>query len=229
MKELPDADILLLEDEPEITTLIVRAFLRDLPSLDVRCARSMAEARAEIARQCPDLMIADLSLPDGNGAEWIGRACDTTQFPVMILTAHGNEQAAVDAMKSGAMDYVVKSADTIAALPGLARSALRQWGHLQARRRAEAALVALNAQLEQRVRDRTAELERALREVQLLSGLLPICSMCRRIRGAEGHWLPIETYLTAHSPVRFSHSYCPDCSRECLEQLARVPTPREEP
>ena len=229
MKDLSAVEILLLEDEPEIAFLIAHSFSSGTPSIAVRIARSIAAAREAIAQRRPDLLIADLSLPDGNGSHLIPRPDDAVHFPVMILTAHGDEQAAVDSMKSGAMDYVVKSPEALAALPRLAHSALQQWEHLQARRQAEEALRVLNAELEQRVRDRTAELERALREVQLLSGLLPICSMCRRIRESDGRWLPIETYLTTHSQVHFSHSYCPECSDECLAQLARTPPHAGEP
>lgn len=58
------------------------------------------------------------------------------------------------------------------------------------------------------------ELQRALREVKQLSGLLPICSWCKKIRDDTGTWNRIETYIGRHTEVRFSHGLCPNCIRE---------------
>jgi hypothetical protein len=56
------------------------------------------------------------------------------------------------------------------------------------------------------------ELQAALDEIQELSGLLPICSACKKIRDDTGYWNQIEHYITEHAKVRFSHSICPDCA-----------------
>lgn len=58
-----------------------------------------------------------------------------------------------------------------------------------------------------------AELKEALQEVNKLSGLLPICSSCKKIRDDKGYWNQIESYLKEHSEAEFSHSICPDCSQ----------------
>lgn len=87
----------------------------------------------------------------------------------------------------------------------------------------------LNRTLEQRVAERTRELsakneerkeliarlEKSLAEVKLLSGFLPICSACKKIRDDSGYWNQIETYISTHSQAQFSHSLCP----ECLDRL----------
>ena len=54
-------------------------------------------------------------------------------------------------------------------------------------------------------------LQSALDEVDELSGLLPICSSCKKIRDDKGYWNQIETYIKNRSSVEFSHSICPDC------------------
>ncbi len=59
-----------------------------------------------------------------------------------------------------------------------------------------------------------AELQAALKEVKTLSGLLPICSFCKKIRDDQGYWRQIENYIQEHSDATFSHSLC----RECLEK-----------
>jgi PAS domain-containing protein len=55
------------------------------------------------------------------------------------------------------------------------------------------------------------ELQQALAEIKTLSGLLPICSYCKKIRDDKGYWNQIESYISRHSDVLFSHSICPEC------------------
>jgi PAS domain S-box-containing protein len=56
------------------------------------------------------------------------------------------------------------------------------------------------------------ELQRLLGEVKTLSGLLPICSYCKKIRDDKGYWNQIELYIGQHSSANFTHSICPDCA-----------------
>ncbi|MFH2066350.1 MAG: CHASE domain-containing protein [Pseudomonadota bacterium] len=63
------------------------------------------------------------------------------------------------------------------------------------------------------------ELQQALSEVKQLSGLLPICSNCKKIRDDHGYWNQIETYIHKHSEAKFSHSICPDCAKKIYPDL----------
>lgn len=63
------------------------------------------------------------------------------------------------------------------------------------------------------------ELQAALSEVRVLSGLLPICSSCKKIRDDGGYWNQIESYIRDHSEAQFSHSICPECARELYPDL----------
>ncbi len=58
------------------------------------------------------------------------------------------------------------------------------------------------------------ELQEALAEVEFLSGLLPICSYCKKVRNDEGYWLQIENYIESHSKAKFSHGMCNECMKE---------------
>jgi HAMP domain-containing protein len=58
------------------------------------------------------------------------------------------------------------------------------------------------------------ELKKALEKVKLLSGLLPICSHCKKIRDDSGYWNQIESYVHEHSEAEFSHSICQECAKE---------------
>ena len=57
-------------------------------------------------------------------------------------------------------------------------------------------------------------LESSLKEVNLLSGFIPICASCKKIRNDKGFWDQIEKYITEHSQAKFSHGICPDCAQK---------------
>lgn len=59
-----------------------------------------------------------------------------------------------------------------------------------------------------------AELQQALAKVKTLSGLLPICAWCKKVRDDEGYWKQIENYVEAHSNAEFTHGICPDCAQK---------------
>ncbi len=56
------------------------------------------------------------------------------------------------------------------------------------------------------------ELHKALEEVKTLSGFLPICASCKKIRDYKGYWNQIEAYISKHSEAEFSHGICPECA-----------------
>jgi len=58
------------------------------------------------------------------------------------------------------------------------------------------------------------ELQNALAQVKTLSGLIPICASCKKIRDDQGFWKQIESYVHDHSDAEFSHGICPDCAAE---------------
>lgn len=62
--------------------------------------------------------------------------------------------------------------------------------------------------------DKNEKIEEALTEVKQLSGLLPICASCKKIRDDRGYWQQIEFYIRDHSDADFSHGICPDCARK---------------
>jgi len=66
-------------------------------------------------------------------------------------------------------------------------------------------------QAEQERLDLIERLRTALQEVRTLSGMLPICAHCKKIRDDQGYWTRIEEYLQAHSQAEFTHGICPDC------------------
>ena len=61
---------------------------------------------------------------------------------------------------------------------------------------------------------RKKELEEATQKIKVLSGFLPICAHCKKIRDDKGYWNQIESYIRDHSEAEFSHGICPECSKK---------------
>ena len=64
-----------------------------------------------------------------------------------------------------------------------------------------------------------AELQEALSQVKQLSGLLPICASCKKIRNDQGYWEDVEVYVRDHSEAQFSHSICPECMKKLYSEF----------
>jgi PAS domain S-box-containing protein len=129
--------ILILEDDTAHRELCLRAFRDDPELFRVSIAGSIREARQVVERDPPDLIIADWILPDGKGLDILPRTDGKVTVPLVIMTSFGDEHLAVEIMKSGAIDYVVKSATVFHDLPHIARRALRDWENIRQRKRAE--------------------------------------------------------------------------------------------
>ena len=132
--------VLLVEDEKAHAELVRRAFGGRPRRFRLTVVDSLAKARACLAETRPDLIIADLRLPDGLGTELLPAEGEEESIPLVVMTGQGDEKTAVESMRGGALDYVVKSAEVLADLPRVAERALREWRHIAERHRAEQAL-----------------------------------------------------------------------------------------
>ena len=133
----PPLSILLVDDDPAHTEAIERAFRDAGSNTRIRKAGTLRECRAAMADNLPDIALVDLNLPDGRAVEILTSPPEAGPFPVVIMTSFGDEQIAVSALKSGAMDYIVKSFDAFTNMPRTIPRVLREWNLLQDRRRAE--------------------------------------------------------------------------------------------
>lgn len=151
---------------------------------------------------------------------------------ILVLTAQGRNpfgrEAPPDAVIHAQEFVFVLSVTTLglAALASRVRSSQAQleeandelWRRAEALvvsnralEQARTEVVAFNDALEQRVRDRTRELQEALTQVKELRGLLPICAWCKRVRDDHDYWYSVEEYISARTDAQFSHGICPDC------------------
>ena len=134
-------EVLLVEDDEAHAELIRRAFEPRAELMKLTVANSLRQAKEQLAKpDLPDLALIDLVLPDGKGIELLPALGEESRYPIVIMTSHGDEEVAVEAMKAGALNYVVKSGETLANMPQIVEGALREWGHVVERRRAEEAL-----------------------------------------------------------------------------------------
>ena len=114
---------LIVDDEPDIRELLEITLGR--MEIDTVSAEDLTEAKAALATGSFDLCLTDMRLPDGNGVElvqYIQQEC--AGMPVAMITAHGNMETAIDALKSGAFDFVSKPVD-LQVLRNLVTTALR--------------------------------------------------------------------------------------------------------
>lgn len=144
----------------------------------------------------PDLILLDIILPGIDGYEVCKRlkANDKTKhIPVIFVSAISEAMDAARAFEFGAVDYIAKPFNPVT---------------VKAR-------VKTHIQLSCTMRD----LKEALNKVKTLSGLLPICSHCRKIRNDQGYWSQIESYVQNHSDVEFSHGICPECAEKLYPDM----------
>ena len=134
--------ILLVEDSETHAALIRDALESGNTPIKLTVAQSLAEARAYLSKSTPHLAIIDLMLPDGNGTDLLQTQEGRTSYPTVVMSGQGDEEAAVEAMKAGALDYVVKSSATLDELPRMVERVLREWRHITERKLVEKELEA---------------------------------------------------------------------------------------
>ncbi len=143
----------------------------------------------------PPIAIIDWNMP---GIDGLTLCQELREIPalsgmyVVLLTSNHDKKEVVLGLESGADDYITKPFD---------------WAELRARLRIGSRIVSMQLSLGARV----TELQAALTSVRQLTGLLPICAYCKRIRDDADYWQQIEHYLVAHSGAQFTHGICPEC------------------
>ncbi len=162
----------------------------------VRLAPNGKHALATIKKEAPDLVLLDVMMPGMDGFEvcrYLKEDEQTAKIPIVFISALNETIDKVKAFSIGGADYITK--------PFKVEEVL-------ARIETHLALHFLRVQMEKK----NSELQKALDEIKLLRGILPICASCKKIRDDKGYWNQLETYIQKHSDVLFSHGICPECS-----------------
>ena len=129
--------ILIVEDDNNHAELIQRSFEEAPDEYRLEFVGTICDAKSAMELNPPGLVLTDYRLPDGDGSELVMIAAGL--MPVIIMTSHGSEQVAVEAMKIGAQDYIVKSSETFESLPIAVKYGLITWALTSARKQAAAA------------------------------------------------------------------------------------------
>jgi DNA-binding response OmpR family regulator len=151
--------------------------------------------------RAPELILLDWKMPGMDGIEVCRRFREMPEAQaahVILVTARRDKEDIVAGLEAGANDYITKPFEPT---------------ELRARLQAGARIVELQKSLEERVR----ELESALAKVKQLQGLLPICAYCKKIRDDQNYWQQVESYISSHSEVQFSHGICPECHERVVK------------
>lgn len=203
MKNTTGCRVLVAEDE---------AMIAALTRMELQAANFTVVGTAPDGRQAvdltrelrPDVVLMDIAMPelDGIAATAIIQAeCPT---PVVIVSAHTDAQLVAQATAAGVGAYVVKPP--------------------RAEELARAITIAISRHADlMELRRLNTQLQGALAETKTLSGLLPICCGCKKIRDDSGYWNEVEAYISKRTDANFSHSYCPKCLQRYFPELGEPP------
>ena len=194
--------ILVVEDNPGDAELI-REMLPETGQLSFHTewVSSLAAALTRLERAGLDIVLLDLSLPDSHGLATFHKLRQTVPgVPIIVLTGTDDDELAVAAVREGAQDYLVKGQIS----PSLMGRAIRYAVERQ--------------KLTEALRQARATAEAALAQVKTLAGLIPICAGCKKIRDDHGYWSQVESYLSKHTDVEFTHGLCPECIKHYYPQ-----------
>ena len=192
----------LIADDDRVLRFALRQHLEQWSFDVIECVDGNQAWQAMQESSPPLLAIIDWSMPGIDGLTLCGSLREVPALAgmyVILLTSNASRQDVIAGLESGADDYIIKPFD---------------WDELRARVRIGSRIVGLQQALGVRVN----ELQQALGSVRTLSGLLPICAYCKRIRDDQDYWKQIEHYLSEHSNARFSHGICPDCMKQHLPE-----------
>jgi two-component system, response regulator PdtaR len=190
----------------EVEMLVSGAIQQSLKKLgyDIAGHASTGEEAVELAgRANPDLVLMDINLPGKlDGIEAARQIREAAAIPIVFLTAYSDPATVQRARITEPYGYIVKPF---------------------AERELEITIsIALYRHQIDKEKDRLlTDLQHALAQVKSLSGMLPICCRCKRVRDDQGDWQQIEDYIRQHSEADFTHGYCPECAKVALEEAFR--------
>jgi two-component system, response regulator PdtaR len=166
-------------------------------------AETGLEAISGVYRYHPDLVTMDILLKgEMNGIEVAAKIADGSDVPIIFMTCLSDRHVFERAIATHPYGYITKPYDI-----NELRSAIE--------------IAVVKHKVDKERETLIAHLQNALQEVKTLSGLLPICASCKKIRENESTWQPIEDYIVSHSDADFTHGICPECAHRLYPELYR--------
>jgi CheY-like chemotaxis protein len=199
----PKTRILIVEDDA-IVGLVLTEQLKGLGFDVVALARTGDESLRAAEDSTPDLALVDIGLVGAmDGTDAASRLRADFGIPVIFITARTDAATLARAKLSEPYGYLVKPFDP------------RELGVT-----IEMALFKHAAEEERR--RLLQELQEALAKVKILTGLLPICRGCKKIRDDSGYWNQVEIFLAQQTEATFSHGFCPQCAEKWPAQDSKT-------
>lgn len=204
--DTPPIRVLLVDDDHEDYLIIRDLFLEiEVGKFRLEWVDTYDAARERMLANEHDVYLVDYLLGEQNGVELVRETMKNgCKAPIIMLTGKGAREVDLAAMKAGASDYLDKGDIGPSLLERSIRYAIER-----------------KRTLEQQIR-LIAQLQAALAKVKQLSGLLPMCACCKKIRDDKGYWNQLESYISEHSEADFSHGICPDCVKKYYPEYAHA-------
>lgn len=200
--------ILIADDDANMVNLLCK-YLKEWNYEVITAADGMEAIEQMMDKNAPPLMILDWLMPKMNGVEVIRklRQVESSAPPYIILfTVRDEKKAIIEGLEAGANDYVTKPFDK---------------DEFRARIRVGERFVGLQNALAEKISD----LQDALTQIRTLSGIIPICMFCHKIRSDQKSWERLEKYISEHSEAEFSHGICPECAAKHYPSAPSIETP----
>jgi CheY-like chemotaxis protein len=191
--------ILVVEDEA-IVSADIQDRLEGLGYVVAGTADTGEAAIQQASELKPDLILMDIMLKgDMTGTEAANQIRSQLQLPIIYLTANSNDDTFIRARDTEPFGFILKPFE-------------------EATLRVNIEIALYKHRLEREREELIRQLQVALAEVKTLSGMLPICCNCKKIRDEKGYWIKVENYIAEHSTASFSHGYCNECATKFLEE-----------
>jgi phosphoserine phosphatase RsbU/P len=195
--------ILIAEDDQ--TTRYILETLLDSWGYQVVSVKDGIAALNEFSKEdAPPIAIIDWQMPELNGLEVckkIAARNNGASTYTILLTGRDKNEDIVEGLCSGANDYITKPFND---------------KELKARIQVAERVINIQSSLSEKI----AELEGAVKHIKTLQGILPICMHCHKIRNDQEAWEKLESYLSDHAEIEFSHSICPTCLHEIYPEYS---------
>jgi response regulator RpfG family c-di-GMP phosphodiesterase len=201
---MDERQTILLVDDEKMNLMLLSGELSK--NYRILISRSGPQALKTAEESTPDLILLDILLGDMDGYEvcrQLKKNPKTEAIPVIFLTGKTAADDIVRGFVLGAVDYISKPFNMVELFARVKthlflRKTLKTQGEL------------------------IEKLEESLKQVKQLSGLIPICSYCKKIRDDKGYWSQVEEYISNHSDAMFTHGMCPDCLNKLYPDLGNA-------
>jgi DNA-binding NtrC family response regulator len=205
MKEGKNIHLLLIEDDTDDAFLIMEMVADEKAfTVSVEHVTSLTAGIERLKGGGIDIVLSDLGLPESQGLDTLKLLLSAAgSLPVLVLTGLSDRKIGAEAVHAGAQDYLFK-------------------GQVNGSLLVRSILYAIERKKMETEREALVhELKEALAKVKLLSGFLPICSLCKKIRDDKGYWQQIESYISEHSDAEFSHGLCEECAKKFYPEYCK--------